>query len=87
MRRLGRRRLEATLDVELTTLTNVRLRVTWPDGRGSRDVYGKVIGTEGGITRIHLTSVDAADEGILAALASPAPARADGVSNGAEGRR
>jgi class 3 adenylate cyclase len=86
VRRLGRRRLEATVDVELATLTNVRLRVTWPDGRGSRDVYGKVIGTEGGLTRIHLTSVDAADEAILAGLAPPAPARAGDVSNRAEER-
>ena len=83
--RLTRRWVEATLDTPLATLTNVRLRVTWPDGRRSGDLYGKVTGGGDGLTRIHLTSVDAADEATIAALAS-APASARGVSNGAEER-
>jgi len=83
--RLTRRWVEATLDTPLATLTNVRLRVTWPDGRRSGDLYGKVTGGGDGLTRIHLTSVDAADEATIAALA-PAPASARGVSNGAEER-
>jgi len=86
VRRLGRRRLEAALDTELAALTNVRLRVTWPDGRPSSDVYGKVTGFGDGLTRIHLTSVGAADEAIIAALAPPAPARAGGVSKRTEER-
>jgi class 3 adenylate cyclase len=72
VRRLSRRRLEAALDAELVALTNVRLRLTWPDGRRSGDVYGKVTGGGDGLTRIHLTSVDAADEATLATLAAPA---------------
>jgi len=70
--RLTRRWLQARLTVELAALTNVRLRVTWPDGRHSSDVYGKVTGGGDGLTRIHLTSVDAADEATLATLAAPA---------------
>jgi len=87
VRRLGRRRLDATLDATLAPLTNVRLRLTWPDGRGSADVYGKVTAVADGVTRIHLTSVDPADEATLAALAPPAPAPAGAVSNEAEERR
>jgi class 3 adenylate cyclase len=70
--RLTRRWLQARLTVELAALTNVRLRMTWPDGTRSSDVYGKVTGGGDGLTRIHLTSVDAADEATLAALAAPA---------------
>jgi class 3 adenylate cyclase len=74
VRRLSRRRLEAALDTELAALTNVRVRLTWPGGGGSGDVYGKVTGAGGGLTRIHLTSVDAADEAALAALVVSASA-------------
>jgi class 3 adenylate cyclase len=70
--RLTRRWLQARLTVELAALTNVRLRMTWPDGTRSSDVYGKVTGGGDGLTRIHLTSVDAADEATLATLAAPA---------------
>jgi len=87
VRRLGRRRLEAVLDTTLAPLTNVRLRLTWPDGHGSADVYGKITAAADGVTRIHLTSVDPADEATLGALAPPAPAPAGAVSNGAEERR
>ncbi|HTO12754.1 MAG TPA: adenylate/guanylate cyclase domain-containing protein [Candidatus Binatia bacterium] len=80
VRRLARRWLEASLDVELAALTNVRLRLTWPDGRRSGDVYGKVTGGGAGLTRIHLTSVDAADEATLAALVPAAPREGGGVS-------
>jgi class 3 adenylate cyclase len=92
VRRLGRRRLEASLDAELTPLTNVRLRVTWPTGGPSGDLYGKVTGTteaDGArCTRIHLTSVDPADEAAIEALCrgDAAPAGAGGVSNRAEER-
>jgi class 3 adenylate cyclase len=69
--RLGRRSLEAALDVEMAALTNVRLRVRHP-GAESGDLYGKVTGTvtrEGRrLTRIHLTSVDPADQAALARL-------------------
>ena len=80
VRRLTRRSLEAALDVDLAMLTNVRLRVTWPDGRGSGDLYGKVTGGGAGLTRIHLTSVDAADEHTLAALLGTASTEGAGVS-------
>ena len=89
VRRLGRRWLEATLDSPLAVLTNVRLRVTWPDGRRSGDLYGKVTGSaEDGATRIHLTSINPADAAVIDALVTggPAPGRAGGVSNGAEAR-
>ena len=87
VKRLGRRRLEAALDTELAVLINVRVRLTWPDGRRSGDVYGKVTGGGEGLTRIHLTSVDATDEATLATLVTPASSRSGGVSNGAEERR
>jgi class 3 adenylate cyclase len=66
--RLGRRRLEASLDTPLAALTNVRVRLTWPDGRPSGDLYGKVVAVGEGTTRIHLTSVDAADETAIASV-------------------
>lgn len=74
VRRLTRRWVEATLDVDLAALTNVRVRLTWLDGRRSGDVYGKVTGAGAGLTRIHLTSVDSADEATLAALVASASA-------------
>ena len=80
VRRLGRRRLEAALDTALAALTNVRVRLTWPDGRQSADLYGKVIGGGEGLTRIHLTSVDAADETVIAALVASASPSAGDVS-------
>jgi class 3 adenylate cyclase len=73
VRRLGRRSFEAVLSAEVAALTNVRLRLTYPDpARESGDVYGKVtalVMREGvQLTRIHLTSVDATDQAVLAQL-------------------
>lgn len=94
VRRLGRRSLEAAVSAELGTLTNVRLRLSYPDpARESGDVYGKVTGTvtrDGArLTRIHLTSVDAMDQAVLAQLleAARAPSSPGGVSNSAEAPR
>jgi hypothetical protein len=79
VRRLGRRSLEAAVSTDLTALTNVRLKLTYPDpARESGDVYGKVTGTvtrDGArLTRIHLTSVDAMDQAVLAQLLEGASA-------------
>jgi class 3 adenylate cyclase len=88
VRRLSSRTLEALVDVDLAPLTNVRLRLTHSgSGRESGDVYGKVTGTamrDGArLVRIHLTSVDAADQADLARLleAASAPGRPALVSN------
>jgi class 3 adenylate cyclase len=93
VRRLGRRSLEGALDGEVATLTNVRLRLTYADPpRESGDVYGKVTGhveRDGArLTRIHLTSVDAIDQAMLARLreTAPAPDGAAVVSNDPEAR-
>jgi DNA polymerase III delta prime subunit len=93
VRRLGRRSLEVALNVELGALTNVRLRVTYTDpARESGDLYGKVTGQierDGGrLTRIHLTSVDAMDQAMLAQLREgmAAPDAAGAVSKGPEAR-
>lgn len=94
VRRLGPRALEAALDADLAALTNVRLRLAFPaPARDSGDVYGKVTGlvTRAGarLTRIHLTSVDAADQAGLAALLERgvAPVEASVVSNATEAPR
>jgi class 3 adenylate cyclase len=94
VRRLGRRSLEVAVDAELAALTNVRVRLTYPDpARESGDVYGKVTGvvTRDGtrLTRIHLTSVDAVDQAVLAQLREPpaAPGGPPPVSNPAEAPR
>jgi class 3 adenylate cyclase len=81
VRRLTRRWVEAALDVALPPLTNVRLRLTWPDGRASGDVYGKVTGGEAGVTRIHLTSLDPADAARIDVLLASASLPAADVSN------
>jgi len=92
--RLGRRSIEASVDAELAALTNVRLRLSYPDpARESGDVYGKVTGVvargETRLTRIHLTSVDAMDQMILDQLreAAAAPGSAPAVSNPTEAPR
>ena len=87
VRRLGRRRLDAALDSPLAVLTNVRVRLTWPGGTLSGDVYGKVTATSDNLTRVHLTSVDPADETTLASLVASAPTTGGGVSKGAEEAR
>jgi hypothetical protein len=91
VRRLGRRSLEVALSVELGALANVRLRLTYTDPvRESGDLYGKVTGQierDGArLTRIHLTSVDAVDQAMLAQLREglPAPDDAGAVSKGSE---
>jgi len=78
--RLTRRELVARLDTALPPLTNVRLRLGYPESGGrSGDIYGKVTreepGESGTLTRIHLTSVTEADvRAVEALLAAPAPA-------------
>jgi sigma-B regulation protein RsbU (phosphoserine phosphatase) len=91
VRRLGRRSLEAQLDVEVAALTNVRVRLTYADpARQSGDVYGKVTGPverDGArLTRIHLTSVDATDQALVAQLleTASAPSGPATVSKGSE---
>jgi class 3 adenylate cyclase len=93
-RRLARRSLDAALDRELAPLTNVRFRLSYPDGGGeSGDVYGKVTGTVtvdgAALVRIHLTSVDATDQAILAQLRETAAASGNpsSVSNRSEASR
>jgi len=71
---LGARELEVRLSVPLPSLTNVRFRLTYPTlGHDSGDLYGKVVGDSSGagrpLARIRLTSIDPADETILASLA------------------
>ncbi len=92
--RLSLHALDAELDTELAALANVRVRLTYPAAGGeSGDVYGKVTGvvSHGAArrTRIHLTSVDAADQAVLARLieAGAAPGPAAVVSNATEAPR
>jgi hypothetical protein len=80
--RLGLRVLEAQLDAGLDPLTNVRVRLRYPEpGQESADLYGKVRAAEpaagGYLVRIDLTSVDASDQVILERLVrgSGAPER------------
>ena len=94
VRRLGPRSLEIALEADLALLANVRLRLTYAEpARESGDLYGKVTGvvTRAGarLTRIHLTSVDAADQAVLAALVErgDAPGGPPVVSNAAEAPR
>jgi adenylate cyclase len=91
VRRLGRRSLEVSVNAELPVLTNVRVRLRYlGPARESGDVYGKVTGTveRSGtrLTRIHLTSVDAMDQAMLAQLleAASAPGSPAAVSNPSE---
>ena len=92
VRRFDGRALEAELDAAPAALTNVRLRLAWP-GRTSGHVYGKVTGvvTHDGrrLVRVHLTSVDPADQAMLdrARAAGAAPAALGTVSKGTEGPR
>jgi hypothetical protein len=69
VRRVSGRQIEADVETPLAPLTNVRLRVTWPElGRVSGDLWGKVTTETGGRVRIHLTSVDVADAALLDAM-------------------
>ncbi|HEY3099566.1 MAG TPA: adenylate/guanylate cyclase domain-containing protein [Methylomirabilota bacterium] len=66
VRRVAGRQLEVELESTLPTLTNVRLRLSWPErGRVSGDLWGKVTGETAGRTTIHLTSIDPADAAVL----------------------
>jgi class 3 adenylate cyclase len=94
VRHLSLHALEAELDTELAALANVRVRLTYPaPGGDSGDVYGKVTGVvpcgAARLTRIHLTSVDTADQTVLARLieAGAAPGPAAVVSNATEAPR
>jgi adenylate cyclase len=79
--RVGRRELAVRLGAAVAPLTNVRFRLTYPAlGHGSADLYGKVLGDspEGlppsgspagpSLVRIRLTSIDPADDEVLASL-------------------
>ena len=68
--RLGRRGLAVRLAAPLPPLTNVRLRLRYPElGHDSGDLYGKVMAqetrTDASVTVIRLTSVDAADQQVI----------------------
>jgi hypothetical protein len=70
--RIGPRELLVRLDRPLPPLTNVKLRLDYPDGGGeSADVYGKVTREEpdaaGPLTRIHFTSMNEADRKVVEA--------------------
>ena len=75
--RLEDRRLEARFETAVPLLSNVRVRVQYAAGRGSGDLYGKVVAAttrEGAeLVRIHLTSVDAADRREIDALLGALP--------------
>ena len=71
--RLSARSLDARLDAEVATLTNLKLRLRDPgSGQESGDLYGKVVGVntqpDGRAVRIRLTSVDAADQKLIDSL-------------------
>jgi hypothetical protein len=71
--RLGPRHLDARIDTALAPLTNVKLRLNYPGlGFDSADLYGKVVPWEDpaarGLTRIRLTSVEAADQKAIEAI-------------------
>lgn len=75
--RLGRRRVDLRLSTPLAPLTNVRLRIAYPEpGHESGDLYGKVAAAEAGAdggTPIRLTSVDAGDRRVIDMLLDPGP--------------
>ena len=72
VRQVAGRRLDAELDTTLAPLTNVRLRLTWPElGRVSGDLWGKVTTEGGGRVSIHLTSVDPTDAAVLDDMGTP----------------
>lgn len=71
VRRIADRQLEVELETALPALTNVRLRVSWPDlGRVSGDLGGKVTGESAGRATINLTSLDPADAAVLDGMAA-----------------
>ena len=57
VQRLGARSLDASLEVEVAVLTNVKLRLRDPrSGQESGDVYGKVVGVTAGPTATRCAS-------------------------------
>ena len=69
--RLGLRQIDVRFDTPLAALTNVKLKVTYPDlGHDSGDLYGKVVAgaSDPALTRIRFTSVEALDQKIIATL-------------------
>ena len=73
VRRLSLRSLDAHLDADLATLTNIKFRLRDPvGGQESGDLYGKVVGAappaDVPLLRIRLTSVDAADQKLIETL-------------------
>ncbi|MFN0313997.1 MAG: adenylate/guanylate cyclase domain-containing protein [Burkholderiales bacterium] len=71
--RLGARILDARLDVECPVLANVKIRLRDPTSQQeSGDIYGKVVAVteESGrlVTRIRITSVDAASQNLIDSL-------------------
>jgi len=71
VRRVAGRQLDVDVETPLPPLTNVRLRLTWPElGRVSGDLWGKVTTESGGRLRIHVTSVDPADAAVLDGMGS-----------------
>lgn len=81
VRRLGMRRLDAHLAEAVAPLTDVRLRIRYPElNQDSADLYGKVRAAEvaagGWRVQIDLTSVDPSDRQILESLLRDSRARA-----------
>jgi class 3 adenylate cyclase len=75
--RLGPRHLDARVATALAPLTNLKLRLNYPGlGCDSADLYGKVVAWEdpvaSGLTRIRLTSVEAADQKAIEAIIAAA---------------
>ena len=73
--RLSRQQLAIRMAASLQPLTNVRLRLRYPElHHDSGDLYGKVLATEpqegGSIAQIRLTSMDSEDQKMLAAFLS-----------------
>jgi len=72
VRHVAGRRLDVDVETPLPPLTNVRLRLTWPElGRVSGDLWGKVTTESGGAVSIHLTSIDPADIVVLDGMGTP----------------
>jgi len=83
--RLGSRELVARLDTALPALTNLTLRIAYPDGGESLDIYGKITRLEPSdgapLVRIHFTSMTPADTRAIERLvATPAGALAAGAA-------
>ncbi len=75
----------ARLDTALPALTNLTLRIAYPDGGESLDIYGKITRLEPSdgapLVRIHFTSMTPADTRAIERLvATPAGALAAGAA-------